>query len=102
MLLKERYEKVPVAGTVQWNTYSDIRGEMTQLSVNPLVQTTTYDIWITDDVGSVIYKRENLRGTFVDDKKVALYGYYTINITNTSTSLYSFTTTLLWNERVRA
>jgi hypothetical protein len=102
MILQERYTKVPVAGTVKWNTYSDIRGETTQLSVNPSVSTTIYDIWITDDVGSVIYKRENLRGTFVDDTKVALYGIYTINLTNTSTSNYSFTITLLWNERVRA
>lgn len=102
MLCRERYEKVPVAGQVSWNTYSDFRGELAQLSINPSVETTTYDLLLTDDVGSVIYKKTNLKGTFVDDPKVALYGYYTYNLTNTSTSVYSFTITLLWDENVRA
>ena len=102
MILQERYVVVPTAGKVSWNTISDIRGELTQLSINPSVSTTTYDLYMTDDVGSIIYKKENLRGTFVDDSKVALYGIYTFNLTNTSTSNNSFTVTLIWNERVRA
>ena len=100
MIVRERYQIVPVVGTVQWNTVSDIRGNMAQLIVNPSVPTTNYDVYVTDDEGTVVYRKNNVTGTLIEDKEVALYGIYTINLSNCSTNTYSFTVTLLWNERV--
>ena len=100
MTLRERYTKSLTAGAVSWNTYSDLRGRLGSICVNPSVSTTVYDYSLTDDDGNVIYNKKGLRGTWVDDSKLDVFGIYTHNIINSSTSNYSFTTTLIWNEKV--
>ena len=98
MILRERYVKQPTAGAVSWNTYSDLRGHTEQLCVNPSVATTTYDLSMTNDNGDTIYSHKGLKGTFVDDAKIGIFGIHTIAINNASSSNESFTITLLWAE----
>lgn len=100
MIVRERYLKKPNAGIVAWNTDSDIRGSLRQVAINPSVETTTYDFQITDDADTIIFKRANLAGTVIENIGLGLYGIHTLNLSNTSTSNYSFTVTLLWDENV--
>jgi len=98
MILRERYLKQPAAGDVSWNTISDFRGVLEQISVNPSSSSTEYDINITDDAGTVIYEQKGRKGTWTDDTKIGVYGIYTYNITNASASNATWTITSLWTE----
>ncbi len=100
MILQEKYTKTPDTGTVSWNGDSDYRGIIQQLSVNPSVSTTTFDFKLTDDAGTVVYHQKGLKGTWVDDSKIGIYGIYTFTIENASTDSYAFTTKILWKEEV--
>jgi hypothetical protein len=100
MILREFYTKLPVAGAVSWNTFSDLRGVMEQLIVNSSTTSTTFDFSLTDDNGNIVYNKKGNKGTLIDDSKVGLYGIYTMSIANSSSNSNSFTTTLMWREHV--
>jgi hypothetical protein len=98
IISRDRYTKTPSSGAVTWNTNNDMRGILGQVVINPSVATTTYDFIITNDAGTVVYKKDGLVGTYVDDSKLNVYGIYTCNLSNTSTSSYAFTVDLIWEE----
>lgn len=100
MILRERYIKSPVLGAVNWNTISDLRGEIKQISINPSSSSTIYDFRITDDAGTTVYYKPGLQGIFVDDTKLGAFGIYTLGIESASISNASWTTTLIWDENV--
>lgn len=98
MILRERYLKQPSSGAVSWNTISDLRGEIKQISINPSSSTTIYDFRITDDAGTTVYYKPGLQGVFIDDSKLGAYGIYTLGIESASISNASWTITILWSE----
>jgi len=101
MIHRENYLKQPTAGAVSWNSYGEYRGILGQLTINPSVSTTTYNFSLTADTGAVVYNKKGIKGVYVDDSKIPLYGIYTMAIANSSESNYSFTTTLIWDDDYR-
>lgn len=101
MILRERYTKIPANNSsTNWNTISDLRGNLEQITINPSSSSTIYDFYMTDDDGNIVYNKKGLKGTFVDDSKIGVFGIYTINISNASILTNSFTCTLIWNENL--
>lgn len=100
MVMRKVDYKLPVLGAVSWNTPDDMRGSLESIAINPSVTTTTYDFLLTDDTGTIVYNKKGLKGTFVDDSKIGLYGKYTCTLSNTSTNNYSFTVTMIWDENL--
>lgn len=101
MTLRERYIKTLSVGAASWNTYSDLRGTLGSICINPSATTTVYDYSLTDDDGNVVYNKKGLRGAWIDDSKLDVFGIYTHSIANASTSSYAFTITLIWDEKLK-
>jgi hypothetical protein len=100
MISKRTYYQQPVLGVFSFNTDDDLRGNLEQLSVNPSSNTTTYDVTLTDDTGTIVYSRMGNTGTSVDDSKIGVYGKYTFNASNASSSNDTWTVTFLWDENL--
>lgn len=100
MTFRNIYIKQPSAGSVSWNTSDELRGNLSQIAINPSSTTTTYDFLMTDEYGTVVYEVKGRKGHFRDDSNVGVYGVYTCTLSNTSTSSYSFITSLIWQEDV--
>jgi len=100
MILRERYIRQPINGDSSWNSNSDFSGVLQQLIVNPSAAATTYDFSMTNDLGDVVYDKKGLKGTFIDDSKLGLFGIYTMDIANASDSTKSFSISLIWREIV--
>jgi len=98
MIKKAVYTKKPTAGVVSWNSDDDMRGVIQHLCINPSATDTTYDVTMTDDTGSIAYQSLGNTGTLRDDTKVGLYGIYTFNVSNTSTSDNTFTIRIIWDD----
>lgn len=100
MIIQERKYKQPSSGAVNWNTTSTLRGILQQISINPSSETTIYNFKVTDEVGTTVYHKEGLKGTYVDDSKIGVHGIYTLAVQSSSASNRSFTVTLLWDEDI--
>jgi len=99
MVIKKVYTKTPVLGIISWNTADDMRGNLESIAINPSSTTTTFDFFMTDDTGTVVYDKRSQTGTFIDDSKIGLYGIYTCTLSNTSTN-DPFLVNIIWNENL--
>jgi hypothetical protein len=100
MIHRERVVNQPSAGHISWNTNNNLVGHLAQLSVNPSSTSTTFDIAIYDDRDTKVYEKKGNKGHTTDESKIGLFGHYTINLSNTSTSTVSWITTLLWDDEL--
>ena len=81
LLHKENLDATAVSGEISENTIF-LEGICKQIIVEPATSTTSYEINITDNEGTIVFETDTETGTYPELTDLPMRGIYTFNITS--------------------